>query len=100
MASLKIELDDVYEEPFTQACNVRLRHENSGERRVVNSAPKKSVTVTDLPSGVYQVQVDPAAFRAVGSFTNVGSGKPAALHLVFPIDPAKVSAVTFPTFDK
>ena len=82
MPSLKIELVDVYEEPLTQACNVRLRHRTSGVLRVVNSAQKigdrHGPADRRLPGAGRS-----AAFRAVGSFTNVGSGKPSALHLVF-----------------
>jgi hypothetical protein len=96
--ALKIKLRDVSDAPLGQPCTIRLRHQTSGLLRVVNSAAKKDVVILDLLPGVYQIQVDPASYRAVGRFVNVLPGPRTDVTLSFPIDPAKVVDAEFPPF--
>jgi hypothetical protein len=96
--TLKIKLRDVSDNPLGQPCTIRLRHQTTGVLRVVNSPAKKDVVILGLIPGVYQIQVDPAAYRAVGSFVNVLPGPRTDVTLRFPIDPAKVVDAEFPPF--
>ena len=98
--TLKIKLRDVSDNPLGQPCTIRLRHQTSGALTVVTRAAKKDVVLSGLQPGVYQVQVDPASYRAVGKFVNVPAGGVSELALEFPVDPAKVVDVTFPDFQE
>jgi len=96
--TLKIKLRDVSDRPIGEPCTIRLRHQTSGALSVVNSVAKKDVIVSNLTPGVYQIQVDPASYRAVGRFVNLLPGGRTDVLLTFPIDPAKVVEAEFPPF--
>lgn len=96
---LRLSLLDVSGKPIGQPCTVRLRHQVSGTPTVVSVSGPRPTAITNLQPGVYAVQVDPAAYRAVGQFVNIAHSGVTGLELRFPIDPAKVKSVKFPRFN-
>src|SRR3954452_24631853 len=96
--TLKIRLRDVLDDPLDQPCTIRLRHQTSGVLTVVNRPARKDVNVTGLSPGVYQLQGDPASYRAVGRFVIMKPAGVTDVTLTFPIDPAKVVDAEFPPF--
>jgi hypothetical protein len=96
--TLKLKLRDVSGHALEQPCTIRLRHQTSGVLTIVNRPAKRDVTVTDLVPGVYQIQVDPASYRAVGRFVILKPAGVTDVTLNFPVDPAKVVDAEFPPF--
>ena len=97
--TLKIKLRNASDSALQQPCTIRLRHQTSGVLTVVNRPAKKDVLVLDLMSGVYQIQVDPASYRAVAQFVVVKPAGVTEVTLKFPVDLAKVVDAEFPAFD-
>jgi hypothetical protein len=97
--TLQLRCVDVHDELLGEDVDVRLRHQGTGELKVVQVPMSKSALIPNLTSGVYQVQADPASYLGTGCFVDV-SGAKATLTMTFPVDAAKVKEVDFPEFKK
>jgi hypothetical protein len=89
---------DVHDTLLGENVDIRLRHQGTGQLKVVQVPTSKSAAIANLSGGVYQVQADPASYLGTGCFVDVaGSGK-TTLTMTFPVDAAKVKEVDFPAF--
>ena len=99
MPSLKLRLVDVNNHLLKESADVMLRRQSTSITSKVRSQAGKSLTITNLKSDVYAVQVDPPSYRAAGVFVMLGSGV-TELTVTLAVDPSKVTGVMAPTFAK
>jgi hypothetical protein len=95
--ALKLRLLDVRRKPLREEVAVMLRRQATGQASVVKAQAGKATRIAGLAHDVYLVEVDPPSYLATGAFAMVAPGG-AELTLTFPVDPAKVKQVVFPTF--
>jgi hypothetical protein len=98
---LRLSLLNVYGEPLAENVDVTLRNQNLSDNRVASVKGAKRILIKDLygaPQGLYRVEIDPPSYLPVSQFVNLKASGPTDLEITFPIDPKKVKAVTFPTY--
>jgi hypothetical protein len=98
---LKLDLTDVGGRPLAEPCDVMFRHQPSGDLKVTRVPRGKGAIVEGLsgaPDGVYLVEIDPASYLGAGGFVSLAASGVTSFRLTFPIDPAKVKRVNFPSF--
>ena len=100
---LRLEVLDVYGKPIPEKIDVMLRHQVLSEvvKASVNGANKIEITgLRGAPQGRYRIEFDPPSYQFVSQFLNMKASGVTSLSITFPIDPAKVKKVNFPTFSK
>ncbi|MFN3324621.1 MAG: hypothetical protein ACK5AZ_14080 [Bryobacteraceae bacterium] len=99
---LQLELVDVFGDRLAERVSIVLQHQGLSDRRVVRGIDaRKRITVIDLyatPQGLYRVEIDPPSYRTVSQFVNLPAVGAASRRIVFPIDPGRVTAVSFPDY--
>ena len=100
MADLVLQLSDVHGDPLGEQVDIRLQHHTLAAPRLVRSVARKTLRIADLigpPQGLYSIYIDPPSYLPVSQFVRLTSARTRATF-VFPVDPVKVRAVTFPPF--
>jgi hypothetical protein len=96
---LKVQLVNTRGTALGEAVDISLHHMTTGTSSLVRRQSARTMILTGLrpaPNGLYRLLVDPPSYLPVSVFANTGSDE--IVPLVFPVDPAKVSAVRFPAF--
>ena len=96
---LKVQMTNTRGSSLGEAVDVSLRHMTTGVNSIVRRLSAKTITLTGLrepPDGLYRILVDPPSYLPISVFANTASRD--VVPLVFPIDPAKVASVKFPSF--
>jgi hypothetical protein len=98
---LSLELRDVYGDLLKEKVDIILRHQVLSQVVKVSNNASTKIQIKGLngaPQGLYRIDVDPPSYQYIAQFINLKASGTTALELTFPIDPAKVKAVKFPTF--
>jgi hypothetical protein len=99
---LRLDLVDVYGDRLGEAVDIDFRHQTLSEHKVVRGADaSKRIIVADLrgaPQGLYRMEIDPPAYLPIGQFVNLKASGFTDEKFTFPIDPKKVVAVDFPSY--
>lgn len=100
--SLRIRFRNVYGDTPEDRADVQVidaRTDRVVDRRIDHSTRNGATFSSVQPGVLYKIRVFPGKHRPVAHFLRIdGSGK-AALDLVLPIHPDRVTGVTFPDFD-
>lgn len=102
-ARLQLELRDVYGKFLGEKVDIILRHQVLSEVKKASPTVTAKVEITGLhgaPQGLYRMEIDPPSYQYISQFVNMKASGITSRSITFPIDPAKVKKVNFPTFAK
>ncbi len=102
MATLRLSLLDVEENPLADTVDISLKHTILSDTRVIkNQSGNRRISIPNLDAsqgGVYRLQVFPMRHHAVGQFVKVLDGSTVDAELVFPVKADRVTGIQAPDF--
>jgi hypothetical protein len=100
--TLVLELQDAHRTPLKERVDIMVRHRILGHNlrvRDVKGAPAPKISkLHRAPQGLYTIEIDPPSYRPVSHFINIAAAGETRLQVFFPVDPNKVTKVSFPKF--
>ncbi|HEV7398059.1 MAG TPA: hypothetical protein VGN86_16225 [Pyrinomonadaceae bacterium] len=98
---LRLELKDVYKKPLKETVDVVIKSMVFGDVVRIPFKPGM-IDITGLiggPQGRYRIDMDPASYQMVSSLAiNLKASGITPFQFIFPVDPAKITSVKFPTY--